>query len=136
MLVKKANTWISEALVAEKAAVTLFIRKNLEVFMLSHDSRQKFLEIARRIQDRKEVSVEDAIFAGKMAAKDTALANILKQAQRRAFRDPEKPTVVDVVDKLNLGSADPQVYLDKKSSIIDFENFFHRDPPEDWRRTD
>jgi hypothetical protein len=132
----KANTWISEALVAEKAARTLFISQNARVFMLSFDSRKKFLEIAQRIQNGKEVSLEDALFAGKMAAKDTALANILKQAQRRAFRDPEKPTVVDVYDKLNLGSADPEEYLDKESSIDDFADFFHRDPSEDWRRTD
>ena len=104
--------------------------------MLSFDSRKKFLEIARRIQDGKEVSLEDALFAGKMAAKDTALANILKHAQRRAFRDPEKPSVVDVVDKLNLGPADPNDFLDRNSSIDDFANFFHRDRPEDWRQTD
>jgi hypothetical protein len=71
-----------------------------------------------------------------MAAKDTALANILKHAQRRAFRDPEKPSVVDVVDKLNLGPADPNDFLDRNSSIDDFANFFHRDRPEDWRQTD
>ena len=104
--------------------------------MLSYDSRRKFLEIAERIREGKEVSLEDALFAGKMATKDTALANILKQAQRRAFQDPDKSIVVDVVDKLNLGPADPNDFLDRNSSVDDFFNFFHRDRPDDWRQTD
>ncbi len=78
----------------------------------------------------------DAIFAGKMAERDTALANILKQAQRRAFQDPEKPAVVDVVDKLNLGSADPNDFLDRSSTVDDFADFFHRNPTKNWRQTD
>ena len=112
------------------------LSQNEWVSMLSHDSRKKFLRIARRIHDGQEVSVTDAIFAGQMAERDTALANILKQAQRRAFQDPEKPAVVDVVDKLNLGSADPNDFLDRNSTVDDFADFFHRNPTENWRQTD
>jgi hypothetical protein len=106
--------------------------------MLSHDDRRKFLDIAKRIQNKEEVSLSEMIFAGKMAQKDTRLNDILTQAQRRSFRSspPEPDSLDEFLDNLNLGKADPEDHLDSQSSVDDFANFFRRDLPENWRQTD
>lgn len=106
-------------------------------FMLSRDSRQRFFEIAQKIKEGKDISLEDALFAGRMAEKYQEFENLLKKARRQStHKEGETDPLDEFLDDLNLGDPDPRNHLEPDSTVDDFANFFRRNPPADWRRTD
>ena len=107
--------------------------------MLSTQYRLRLEAICERIVLHEEVSLEDMIWAEKLAKSNRSAATILRQARRRA----ENPNMVeggldDFMNQLDLGGFGNERFgrrgFDSPDELVDW---FKRDEDEtDWRQRD
>lgn len=105
--------------------------------MLSTETRLKLEFIADRIANGGSVSLEEMQWAQKWADHNRSAAGILRKARRRAFSgEPEKGTIDELIDGMDLGDPDPGNHLIRPQSPEDLYNWFKREDSEDWRQYD
>jgi hypothetical protein len=102
--------------------------------MLSTAYRLRLEEICDRITKQKEVSLEDIIWAEKLAKANRSAATILRQARRRAANpDMTEDSLDGFMNALDLGDPDPSNHRTGFNGADDIVDFFTQDKPEDWR---
>jgi len=108
--------------------------------MLSTQYRLRLEAICEKIVLREEVSLEDMIWAEKLAKANRSAATILRQARRKAENpDMREGDMDDFLNQLDIGGTG----LDRfgKRSFNDVDDMVDwwtegRDKPDDWRQRD
>jgi len=106
--------------------------------MLSTQYRLKLEGICQKIASHKEVSLEEMIWAEKLAKANRSAATLLRQARRKAENpDMQEGDLDDFLNQLDIGGLGHERFgrsgFDSVDDIIDF---FTEDKPEDWRQRD
>jgi len=107
--------------------------------MLSTQYRLRLEEICQKIILHEEVSLEDMIWAEKLAKANRSAATILRQARRRAENpDMQEGDLDDFMNQLDLGGLGHERFGKRGfDSIDDMVDWFKRDDDEtDWRQRD
>jgi hypothetical protein len=106
--------------------------------MLSTQYRLRLEFICDRIVNGGEVSLEDMIWAEKLAKANRSAGTMLRQARRKA----ENPDMVegdldDFMNQLDLGGLGHEGKgISRFNNIDEIVDFFTEDKPEDWRQRD
>ena len=108
--------------------------------MLSTHYRLKLEAICRKIITQEEVSLEDMIWAEKLAKANRTASTILRQARRKA-ENPEmqEGDMDDFLNQLDIGGLGNERFgVRRFESADDIVDFFSedRDKPDDWRQRD
>jgi len=99
--------------------------------MLSTQYRLRLEGICKSIASGTEVSIEDMIWAEKLAKANTSARGMIKQARRQA-RNPND----SFLNNLNIGDPDSSNHkrgFDSPDEIVDW---FHQERSDDWRQRD
>jgi len=105
--------------------------------MLSTQTRLRLEDIAARITGGLSVSFEEMTWAQKWASNNRSAAEILRKARRRAINgEPEKGSLDELLDGLDLGDPDPSNHLIGPQSPTDLAEWFRQDKENDWRQHD
>jgi membrane protein involved in colicin uptake len=105
--------------------------------MLSTQYRLRLEAICEKIAQHEEVSLEDMIWAEKLAKANRSAATLLRQARRRAANpNMQEGSLDDFMNQLDLGDPDPSNHRSGFTTADDIINFFSEDKPEDWRQHD
>ncbi len=105
--------------------------------MLSTQYRLRLEAICNKIAMHEEVSLEDMIWAEKLAKSNRSAATILRQARRRAANpNMQEGSLDDFMNALDLGDPDPSNHRTGFNGADDIIDFFTGDKPEDWRQRD
>jgi len=107
--------------------------------MLSTQYRLRLEEICQKIILHEEVSLEDMIWAEKLAKANRSAATILRQARRRAENpDMQEGDLDDFMNQLDLGGLGHERFGKRGfDSVDDMVDWFKRDDDEtDWRQRD
>jgi len=106
--------------------------------MLSTQYRLRLEAICEKIVKGEEVSLEDMIWAEKLAKVNRSAATILRQARRKA----ENPDMVDgdlddFMNQLDLGGLGHERFGKRCfESVDDMIDWWTEDKPDDWRQRD
>lgn len=80
--------------------------------MLSPKVRLRLTEIANRISNKEEVSLEDMVWATKWANRHSHASHLIRNAQRTAFSGDEvEDDFGPLLRGLDLGDPDPKNHL-------------------------
>lgn len=105
--------------------------------MLSTETRLRLEDIAARIAGRLDVTLAEMQWAQKWSDHNRSAAAILRKARRRALTgEPEKGSLDELMEGLDLGDPDPSNHLIGPQNPIDLANWFKRDDGDDWRQHD
>lgn len=106
--------------------------------MLSTQYRLRLEEICERISKGDEVSLNEIIWAEKLAKANQSAATILRRARRLAHNPEMTESSLDgFLNALDLGNPDPQEHISGFNSPEEIVDFFRRDEEDnDWRRRD
>lgn len=107
--------------------------------MLSTQYRLRLEGICRKIVLHEEVSLEDMIWAEKLAKANASAATILRQARRRAQNpDMDEHGLDGFLNALDLGDPDPSNHRTGFNSADEIADWFRREDTDDdiWRRRD
>ena len=105
--------------------------------MLSTQYRLRLEAICNKIAMHEEVSLEDMIWAEKLAKSNRSAATILRQARRRAANpNMQEGSLDDFMNALDLGDPDPSNHRTGFNGADDIIDFFTGDKPDDWRQRD
>jgi hypothetical protein len=105
--------------------------------MLSTQYRLRLEAICEKIVLHEEVSLEDMIWAEKLAKANRSAATILRQARRKA-ENPDMDEMDDFLNQLDIGGIGHERFgkrgFDNPDELLDW---FKRDEDEtDWRTRD
>jgi hypothetical protein len=106
--------------------------------MLSTQYRLRLEAICERIVNRQEVSLEDMIWAEKLAKANRTAGTMLRQARRKA-ENPEmtEDSLDGFLNALDIGGVGHEGKgVRGFDSVDDIVDFFTEDKPEDWRQRD
>lgn len=106
--------------------------------MLSTQYRLKLESICNKIVLHEEVSLEDMIWAEKLAKANRSAATILRQARRKA-ENPEmkEGDLDDFLNQLDIGNLGNERYgISGFNSPDEIVDWFKQDKDEDWRQRD
>jgi len=105
--------------------------------MLSHNYRMRLEAICEKIVLQEEVSLEDMIWAEKLAKANRSAATLLRQARRRA-ENPDMDEMDDFLNTLDIGGMGHERFGRRGfDSPDDLHDWFKRDDDEtDWRTRD
>ena len=105
--------------------------------MLSHNYRIRLEGICERIARHEEVSLEDIIWAEKLAKANRSAATLLRQARRRA-ENPDMDDMDNFLNQLDLGGTGHERFgrrgFDSPDDLLDW--FRRGDDESDWRQRD
>jgi hypothetical protein len=108
--------------------------------MLSTQYRLKLEGICERIVNGGEVSLEDMIWAEKLAKANQSAAKILRQARRKAENpDMQEGDLDDFLNQLDIGGLGHERFgRSGFNSVDEIVDWFKRDEDDDgeWRRRD
>ena len=105
--------------------------------MLSTTTRLRLEDIAARIAGGLSVSFEEMTFATKWSEANRSAAEILRRARRRAINgEPQRGSLDELIDGLDLGDPDPQNHLIGPQDPVDLAEWFRQDKENDWRQHD
>jgi hypothetical protein len=105
--------------------------------MLSTQYRLRLESICAKIALHEDVSLDDMIWAEKLAKSNRSASTILRQARRRAANpDMQEGDLDDFMNALDLVDPDPSNHRTGFNSVDDIIDFFTGDKPEDWRQRD
>ena len=99
--------------------------------MLSTAYRLRLEGICKAIAAGTEVSIDDMIWAQKLAKANTSARGMLQQA-RRMSTDPTD----SFLNNLNIGDPDSSNHLRGFGSPEDVVDWFHEERSDDWRQRD
>jgi len=104
--------------------------------MLSTQYRLRLEAICEKIVLHEEVSLEDMIWAEKLAKSNRSAATILRQARRRA-ENPDMNEMDDFLNQLDIGGFGNDRFGKKGfDSVDDMIDWWTEDKPDDWRQRD
>lgn len=102
--------------------------------MLSTAYRLRLEEITQRIAAHQEVSLDDMIWAEKLASNNQHAAKILRQARRKAATpNMQEGDMDDFLNQLDLGEPDPTNHKTSFNSPEEIAEWFSRRDDEDGR---
>ena len=108
--------------------------------MLSTQYRLRLEAICQRIAKHEEVSLEDMIWAEKLAKVNRTAGTMLRQARRNAENpNMREGDLDDFLNQLDIGGTGNERFgISGFDSVDDIVDFFSegRDKPEDWRQRD
>lgn len=107
--------------------------------MLSHQYRIRLESICKKIVRHEEVSLDDMIWAEKLAKANRSAATILRQARRKAENpDMQEGDMDDFLNQLDIGGLGNERFgLRRFNNVDDIVDFFSEgDKPQDWRQRD
>ncbi len=108
--------------------------------MLSTQYRLKLQKICEKIVSHEEVSLDDMIWAEKLAKANRTAGTMLRQARRKAENpDMQEGDMDDFLNQLDIGGLGNERFgIGRFNSVDDIIDFFSegRDKPEDWRQRD
>ena len=106
--------------------------------MLSTQYRLRLEEICNKIVLHESVSLEDMIWAEKLAKANRSAATILRQARRKAENpDMQEGDLDDFMNQLDLGGLGHERFGKRGfDSIDDMIDWWSDDKPDDWRQRD
>jgi hypothetical protein len=107
--------------------------------MLSTQYRLRLEAICQKIAFHEEVSLEDMIWAEKLANANRTAATILRQARRKAENpDMQEGDMDDFLNQLDIGGLGHERFGKRGfDSIDEIVDWFKRDDDEtDWRTRD
>jgi hypothetical protein len=108
--------------------------------MLSTQYRLRLEGICNKITKHEEVSLEDMIWAEKLAKANRSAATMLRQARRKAENpDMQEGDLDDFLNQLDIGGLGHERFgkrgFDSVDEIVDWFTD-GRDKPDDWRQRD
>ena len=103
--------------------------------MLSTAYRLRLEGICSKISKGQDVSLDDMIWAEKLAKRFTTAREWLRQA-RRASKGIEEGSTDDFLNRMGLGEPDPSDHRTGFGTADDINDLFTRDKPDDWRQRD
>jgi len=120
---------------ALKIEVKLLNRVNA---MLSTQYRLRLEAICSKITSGEEVSLEEMIWAEKLAKVNRTAARFLRQARRKAENpDMQEGDLDDFLNQLDIGGIGHEAKgISKFNSVDEIVDFFTEERPEDWRQRD
>ncbi len=106
--------------------------------MLSTQYRLRLEAICEHIVNGQEVSLEDMIWAEKLAKSNRSAATILRQARRTAANPTmQKGDMDDFLNQLDIGGIGHEAKgISGFNSVDEIVDFFCEDRPDDWRQRD
>jgi hypothetical protein len=106
--------------------------------MLSTQYRLRLEAICEYIVAHKDVSLEDMIWAEKLAKSNRSAATILRQARRTAENpDMKEGDMDDFLNQLDIGGTGHERFGKRGfGSVDDMVDWWTGDRPEDWRQRD
>ena len=106
--------------------------------MLSSQYRLRLEGICKKIALHEEVSLEDMIWAEKLAKANRSAATILRQARRKAENpDMQEGDMDDFLNQLDIGGTGLDRFGRRGfNSVDDMVDWFTEDKPDDWRQRD
>lgn len=105
--------------------------------MLSTSYRLRLHAICEQIASNMPVTLEERIWATKLAGVSSTAAAMLRQASRRQQNpNMQNGDVDDFLNRLDIGDPNQPKGVRGFDSPDDVANFFRRDKPEDWRQRD
>jgi hypothetical protein len=106
--------------------------------VLSTQYRLRLEAICNRIVKSEEVSLEDMIWAEKLAKANRSAGTMLRQARRKAENpNMQEGDLDDFLNQLDFGGlGDERKGISGFSSVDDIIDFFKEDKPDDWRQRD
>lgn len=106
--------------------------------MLSTNYRIKLQKICENIIEGTQVSLEDMIWAEKLAGVNRSAATMLRQARRKS-ENPEmtEDSLDGFLNALDIGGlGHERKGLSGFNTVDEIVDFFTDDKPEDWRQRD
>jgi len=105
--------------------------------MLSTQYRLRLEAICEKIALQEEVSLEDMIWAEKLAKANRSAATILRQARRKA-ENPDMDAMDDFMNQLDIGGLGHERFGRRGfDNPDDLHDWFKRDEDQtDWRQRD
>jgi hypothetical protein len=105
--------------------------------MLSTTTRLRLEDIAARIAGGLSVTFEEMQWATKWSEANRSAAEILRRARRRAINgEPQRGSLDELIDGLDLGDPDPSNHLIGPQDPVDLAEWFRQDKENDWRQHD
>jgi hypothetical protein len=106
--------------------------------MLSTQYRLRLESICEKIVKGEDVSLEDMIWAEKLAKANRSAATILRQARRKAENpNMQEGDMDDFLNKLDIGGMGHERFGRRGfESVDDMIEWFSEDKPDDWRQRD
>ena len=106
--------------------------------MLSTQYRLRLEGICQKIALHEEVSLEDMIWAEKLAKANRSAATLLRQARRTAENpDMTEGDLDDFLNQLDIGGLGHERQGKRGfDSIDDMVDWWTQDRPDDWRQRD
>lgn len=106
--------------------------------MLSTQYRLRLEAICQKIINHEEVSLEDMIWAEKLAKANRSAATILRQARRKAENpNMQEGDLDDFLNQLDFGgTGSDSKGISGFSSADEIVDWFKQDKPDDWRQRD
>ena len=108
--------------------------------MLSTQYRLRLEAICERIVKHEEVSLEDMIWAEKLANVNRTAGTMLRQARRKSENpNMQEGDLDDFLNQLDIGgTGNDRFGISGFNTVDDIVDFFTegRDKPEDWRQRD
>ena len=106
--------------------------------MLSTQYRLRLEAICEKIIRHEEVSLEDMIWAEKLAKANRSASTMLRQARRRAENpDMDEDGMDGFLNALDIGGIGHERFGKRHfESIEDLHDWWSEDKPEDWRQRD
>jgi hypothetical protein len=106
--------------------------------MLSTQYRLRLQSICDKISSHEEVSLDDMIWAEKLAKANRTAGTMLRQARRRAENpDMQEGSMDDFLNQLDIGGLGNERFGKRGfDSIDDMIDWWTEDRPEDWRQRD
>lgn len=103
--------------------------------MLSSQARLKVEFLCKRIEQGQPVELNEMLWLDKWASRHRTVRDMVSRARRRAINGmPERGTIDELLDGLNLGLSDPSSHLTGTSSVDDIAAFFKNDDEGDRER--
>ena len=105
--------------------------------MLSTQYRLRLEAICEKIISGTEVSLDDMIWANKLAKSNQSAASILRKARRIANNpDIKEGGLDDFMIQMGLGDPDPSNHTKGFQNTDEIAEWFHEDRTDDWRQRD
>ncbi len=106
--------------------------------MLSTQYRLRLEGICNKIAKHEEVSLEDMIWAEKLAKANRTAGTMLRQARRKASNpDMQEDSLDGFLNALDIGGIGHEGRgISGFNSVDDIVDFFTEDRPDDWRTRD
>jgi len=106
--------------------------------MLSTQYRLRLEGICKKIVLHEEVSLEEMIWAEKLAKANRSAATMLRQARRTAENpDMQEGDMDDFLNQLDIGGiGHERKGISRFDSVDEIAEWFKQDKPDDWRQRD